>query len=166
MRPCISIRGFVCPYVRMSVRMSICPSVRMSVTIKEKPPWEASYCPPGLVFFSSCMESNRTNIIWKLAELWVYSTAFLHVINREFNAKYARQRFFPRFHGSEAPNLSNSNSKLVPDLHAIKKYQKVKEIRSFRFCGCCSPDAASSWKHRQQSLNRINRPRWQKWKLQ
>ena len=35
----------VCPSICMSVRMS----VRMSVTIEEKPPEDASDCPPGLV---------------------------------------------------------------------------------------------------------------------
>ena len=36
-------------YEGLSVRMSVRPWVRMSVSIKEKPPKDASYCPPGLV---------------------------------------------------------------------------------------------------------------------
>ena len=47
----------VCPSICMSVRMS----VRMSVTIEEKPPEDASYCPPGLVrfFFARHKRSER-----------------------------------------------------------------------------------------------------------
>ena len=35
--------------VRPPVRSSVLPSVCPSVSIKEKPPGDASYCPPGLV---------------------------------------------------------------------------------------------------------------------
>ena len=38
---------------RISIRGSVRSSVRPSVTIKEQPPRDASYCPPGLVLSSS-----------------------------------------------------------------------------------------------------------------
>ena len=44
---------FRCVLASLYVGLSVRPSVRPSVSIKEKPPGDASYCPPGLVLLIS-----------------------------------------------------------------------------------------------------------------